>query len=708
MIGRVLRWKGRYGYLVYHSRENVKCKVFCSAEACGGRTLERGDVVEFSLREDEHGPAAEAVTVVVDPQPPTPLALESAAWPASRLEPLRVGAAAADGAMCEKYLHDFRKAAAAPECLRAAASEYFASVERFRSEQERRMEAEVARHSMQGSSDHSGACVSNYKEAWNFMRTWRMRPDVEALCKAHGILARMIGKSAGRLRSRTVRVGECRFIPPEEVPKAMERYAASLEDVLAREDLTPHAKAAWAGYHVLAIHPFADGNGRLARLLIAWVLSCCGVPFPLVLCGSEEHRTAWREAIIAGHRGLGDSQPLATILATALNRAWGELERKAEREATSRQEAAEDRAAHVVRERAKQGVCAVCLDIEPNMMLMCCGAAFHLSCMTRWMHSAPEPACPACRATLPPLPEPPAPDPVQLLANETEAIPQLGTVVAVLSMYQRVFGGEVLPQPATTSAQGLCAFCTNMRATDCALRACAPCCRANCRLYGVHCPRHVSDDVQESAQWNDETTTSEISDENSMLSYESLNDHGLEGGGGGGRCAFCNNSRAANCALGACRSCCLNRPERCDRHCPVLVVPPSQGDPAQPPPVETLDPSFGSYGQPFCAFCNNRRATECYLNACRQCCLHRVGPCEWHALGGGRRRPAGGPAAGLAASSSSGAPERGAGRAAEDASRWHAVQECRYCANTCAVGCYQAACRRCCIASGLPCDRHRP
>lgn len=56
--------------------------------------------------------------------------------------------------------------------------------------------------------------------------------------------------------------------PPEEVP-------ALLDDLIAfvnRDDIDPVTQAATVHAQFEIIHPFADGNGRVGRVLIAWVL----------------------------------------------------------------------------------------------------------------------------------------------------------------------------------------------------------------------------------------------------------------------------------------------------------------------------------------------------------------------------------------------------------------------------------------------------
>lgn len=69
---------------------------------------------------------------------------------------------------------------------------------------------------------------------------------------------------AGELRPDDVRVGRHLAISPGAVPRFMERF----EEIYARLGLSETILAAAATHHrLLWIHPFADGNGRVARLM---------------------------------------------------------------------------------------------------------------------------------------------------------------------------------------------------------------------------------------------------------------------------------------------------------------------------------------------------------------------------------------------------------------------------------------------------------
>ena len=79
---------------------------------------------------------------------------------------------------------------------------------------------------------------------------------------------------AGRLRCRDVRVGSHIAPPPDAVPVLLKRLARGFDP----ERLPGTRKIALSGalhHRLLWIHPFLDGNGRVARLLAdAWFIRC--------------------------------------------------------------------------------------------------------------------------------------------------------------------------------------------------------------------------------------------------------------------------------------------------------------------------------------------------------------------------------------------------------------------------------------------------
>ena len=71
--------------------------------------------------------------------------------------------------------------------------------------------------------------------------------------------------------------GEKVFTPPVETPEAMRGLLAWLE---SQQEAAPHAVAVAAEFHwrFVEIHPFYDGNGRMARLLMNLILRQRGYP----------------------------------------------------------------------------------------------------------------------------------------------------------------------------------------------------------------------------------------------------------------------------------------------------------------------------------------------------------------------------------------------------------------------------------------------
>ncbi len=101
-----------------------------------------------------------------------------------------------------------------------------------------------------------------------------------------------------------------RYCPPEHVAGEMERLVELHAEHVARE-MPAEAQAAWLHHRFTQIHPFQDGNGRLARALASLVLIQHGL-FPLVV--TRDDRTAYLDALEAADDG--DLKPLVDLIAT--------------------------------------------------------------------------------------------------------------------------------------------------------------------------------------------------------------------------------------------------------------------------------------------------------------------------------------------------------------------------------------------------------
>lgn len=108
------------------------------------------------------------------------------------------------------------------------------------------------------------------------------------------ILQKIDDTNAGRLRIVAVRVaGSTTIFPnPAKVPELMEEFV----EWLSLPTSAP-VKAIEAHYRLVSIHPFTDGNGRVARLLMNGILMQSGYP-PLII--PKESRRAYVNALEKG------------------------------------------------------------------------------------------------------------------------------------------------------------------------------------------------------------------------------------------------------------------------------------------------------------------------------------------------------------------------------------------------------------------------
>ena len=106
------------------------------------------------------------------------------------------------------------------------------------------------------------------------------------------------------------------FLPPEEVPERMARFLGAVNADLEMPQADVADMLARQHHAFLEIHPFADGNGRMARLLLNFVAQSLGFPALVI---EEEARSEYMECLIA--IDTGDYGALRDFLAVRMRHA---------------------------------------------------------------------------------------------------------------------------------------------------------------------------------------------------------------------------------------------------------------------------------------------------------------------------------------------------------------------------------------------------
>ena len=105
------------------------------------------------------------------------------------------------------------------------------------------------------------------------------------------------------------------YCPPEQVASEMDRLIA-MHASHAREGVPPEVEAAWLHHRFAQIHPFQDGNGRVARALATLVMIRAGL---LTLVVTDAMRGDYLDALEAADEG--DLEPLVRLFADIQRRA---------------------------------------------------------------------------------------------------------------------------------------------------------------------------------------------------------------------------------------------------------------------------------------------------------------------------------------------------------------------------------------------------
>ena len=162
--------------------------------------------------------------------------------------------------------------------------------------------------------------ASNHAYALDWIRELAAKhnsvPSEGELLQLHSLILRGIDdEHAGCYRNVTVMIsGSSVVLPnPFKVPELMEEFIAWLAKA---RTLHPVELAAEAHYRLVTIHPFIDGNGRTARLLMNLILISHGYP-PAII--SKRDRLAYISSLEKAQLG-GSLDDYLKIISKAVDR----------------------------------------------------------------------------------------------------------------------------------------------------------------------------------------------------------------------------------------------------------------------------------------------------------------------------------------------------------------------------------------------------
>ncbi|HEY4242008.1 MAG TPA: Fic family protein [Kofleriaceae bacterium] len=137
------------------------------------------------------------------------------------------------------------------------------------------------------------------------------------------------------------------YCPPEHVDSEVDNLSNWYEQLELDANVHPLVKAAWLHHRFVQIHPFADGNGRVARSLTMLVLQRHRYA-PIVV--TRHHRTTYLQALDRANEG--DLNPLVQLFVNLESSALvGELEQPGGVEANTSKEVAHTLAAQIAARR---------------------------------------------------------------------------------------------------------------------------------------------------------------------------------------------------------------------------------------------------------------------------------------------------------------------------------------------------------------------
>lgn len=195
--------------------------------------------------------------------------------------------------------------------------------------------------------DRSEEEVQNYRKALNLIHTSHGNiPLTPALLlKLHGIVQAGSGDAGQwkRVENEIIetRLGQApiiRFKPVsvEETPAAVEELCRSYRHSIDQERVPPLLAVGAFVFDFLCIHPFRDGNGRVARLLTLLALYQHGIDVGryislerLIEESKEDYYRVLKESSDRWHSGKHDILPWLNYFLSIVRRAYKEFEERA-------------------------------------------------------------------------------------------------------------------------------------------------------------------------------------------------------------------------------------------------------------------------------------------------------------------------------------------------------------------------------------------
>ncbi|MFV9505353.1 MAG: Fic family protein [Oscillochloridaceae bacterium umkhey_bin13] len=136
---------------------------------------------------------------------------------------------------------------------------------------------------------------------------------ITTVLELHRLVTDRLLDEPGQFRHGAVSIRGAQLIPPpaSEVPRLMDTWLAWLSG--EGRQYEPITRTTLAHHGFLAVHPFLDGNGRTARLLLNLMLLRDGYPPALLL---REWRLGYLEALAQADRGRYN--PLLNLIGRAV------------------------------------------------------------------------------------------------------------------------------------------------------------------------------------------------------------------------------------------------------------------------------------------------------------------------------------------------------------------------------------------------------